>query len=466
MKAVKTSKLRFIFEKYQIMSAAFVCLFGVSIFFFFSSTISDFLGRYLQVLPSYTGGEICADFMDSSSDDYGAGNLQYPSNAKFKEGSLDLIRYTVHQPVINAKWQDSPDYWQLVLEYKSGPSLVRNILVYISLTDLSEMAGTEPLFDSAENVAFDAAHPWDFAVWICDGQGKVFNNKKKVLCTTETYLLDEERTVKIRIPLENEELQKVYGAEKTYHYVLTGAFSLFDRGGFMPIEKRRSISHGGLFNPKEYNSLIPKVYDILGDNGALGTWNPESLQKAQVSPVEVNMHSAKRGRTVDDETKAYIQKVKDLYAESFAGAASPDFSDIESTLQHYEDVMNQNPDDYVSMAYYGSSLAVKGGNSSVVQAVALVHKAYEYLDKAAGLAYDKDGEIDVLMNRGSVSNSVPEGVFGKSLSGAQDFMRIVSLTDDEKLKAYCYVMAYECYKKCGKDTQAMLALQESKKLVE
>ena len=52
------------------------------------------------------------------------------------------------------------------------------------------------------------------------------------------------------------------------------------------------------------------------------------------------------------------------------------------------------------------------------------------------------------------------------MSGAQDFMRIVSLTDDEKLKAYCYVMAYECYKKCGKDTQAMLALQESKKLVE
>ena len=70
------------------------------------------------------------------------------------------------------------------------------------------------------------------------------------------------------------------------------------------------------------------------------------------------------------------------------------------------------------------------------------------------------------MNRASVSASVPEQVFGKAASGAEDFMRIVSLTENETLKAYCYVMAYECYQKCGKETQAILALQEAQKMVQ
>ena len=99
-------------------------------------------------------------------------------------------------------------------------------------------------------------------------------------------------------------------------------------------------------------------------------------------------------------------------------------------------------------------------------AVALVNESYTYLDKAAQLAAGKEGEIEVLMNRASVSASVPEQVFGKSATGAEDFMRIVSLTDDASLKAYCYVMAYECYLKCGKETQAILALQEAQKMVQ
>ena len=55
---------------------------------------------------------------------------------------------------------------------------------------------------------------------------------------------------------------------------------------------------------------------------------------------------------------------------------------------------------------------------------------------------------------------------GKAAAGAEDFMRIVSLTEDQALKAYCYVMAYECYQKCGKETQAILALQEAQKMVQ
>ena len=118
------------------------------------------------------------------------------------------------------------------------------------------------------------------------------------------------------------------------------------------------------------------------------------------------------------------------------------------------------------MPFYGSSLAIKGGLSNVMKAVALVNEAYTYLDKAAQLAAGREGEIEVLMNRASVSASVPEQVFCKAQSGAEDFMKIISLTDDINLKSYCYVMAYECYTSCGKDSQAFLALQEAKKMIE
>lgn len=75
------------------------------------------------------------------------------------------------------------------------------------------------------------------------------------------------------------------------------------------------------------------------------------------------------------------------------------------------------------------------------------------------------------MNRASVSASVPEQVFGKAESGAEDFMRIILLSDaknpdDKNLKAYCYVMAYECYKKRGNESKAFLALQEAKNMLE
>ena len=141
-------------------------------------------------------------------------------------------------------------------------------------------------------------------------------------------------------------------------------------------------------------------------------------------------------------------------------------SSTDEGLALYKQKLADNPDDFVSMAYYGSFLAMKGGESSVVKAVAFVNEAFDYLDKAAELAAGQEGEIDVLMNRGSVSASVPEQVFGKAQTGAEDFMRIVSLTTDTNLKAYCYVMAYECYNACGKETQANLVLQEAKKMVE
>ncbi len=453
--------------KWTVAKTVFSCFFGVSLFFIFSSVPSNFIGNFLHVDPSFTGGLVCADFMDSIGDDKGAGEklaLRYPLNKSFLEGSLDLVRYTVHEPVINARWQQSSEYWQLALEYKSGPADVRNIMIYIDADNI-QGGSTEPLFDSAEKVCFDPEHPWDFALWICADQAKLYDSTGDFICSTEYYNLNNGSQIKVRIPLRDKRIQKILGARKTWHYVLTGAYSQFDRGAFMPLEKKPAMAHGGMKNSKEFNNLVPPLYDVIGPNETLASWKSETFEKARLSPVEASMTAHKKSKSEEEQNKAFIEEVKETYAQSIGSQVQMP-STTDEGLDLYKQKLVDNPDDFVSMAYYGSFLAMKGGESSVVKAVALVHEAFTYLDKAVELCAGQEGEIDVLMNRGSVSASVPEQVFGKAQTGAQDFMRIVSLTTDTRLKAYCYVMAYECYNACGKETQANLVLQEAKKMVE
>ena len=465
---------------------AFISFFGIMFFFINSSTLMNFLGKYLHLHPMYTGGIVAADVYDTAGDDNGNGNLVYPANAAFEKGSLDLIRYTVHEPLLDAKWQQNAEYWQLELEYMHSPANVRNIMIYIDLNNVQDGC-TEPLFDSAENVSFNPENAWDIAIWISGGKGKVYDSQKVFLCNTEYYELDGGKTIRINIPMQNEYLQAVYGATKTYHYVLTGGVSQFDRGGFMPIEKRRSNSRGGTKNAREYNALIPKVYDVLGENSQLGTWNPQDFSKALLVPVEVEMHpfaatgkawnGNRTGGNAADE--AFMQKVFDEYAK-YAPKTDCMYEAPEEYAVTLKKKITENPDDYVSMAYYGSCLALQGGQASVLQAVALVNESFEYLDKAAELSNGKPGEIDVLMNRASVAYSVPNDVFGKTETAASDFMRIISLykeifgeNEEELAKpenkyalAYCYVMASKCYKTLGRQTDEILALQEAKKLIE
>ena len=188
---IKTALSNFLY-KYKLVKISVFSLFGISIFFIFSSDLSDLLGNYLKVHPSFTGGEIAGDFIDASGDDYGAGGdfaLRYPLNNAFKKCSLDIIRYTVHKPVFNARWQQSAEYWQLDIEYKGGNAAVRNSMIYIDLDNVEE-GSSKTLFESAEKVCFDSEHKWDFAIMICAENGKVFDSNGNYLCDVEMYLLN------------------------------------------------------------------------------------------------------------------------------------------------------------------------------------------------------------------------------------------------------------------------------------
>lgn len=466
-------KIKSVFGKIHTATTAFSCFFGIAIFFIFSSTLGKFLTKALNlhVLPSYTGGEICGDFFDASNDDKGAGNLVYPSHSAFEAGSMDLIRYKVHEPVWNAKWTQNSEYWQLDLEYAAGPDFVRNTMIYIDLDNIQDGC-SETLNEESEQVVIPSENAWDFAVWLSNGEGKVFNSKKEYICNTEYYVMENGRTVKIRIPLANKQLQKIFTAKKSYHYVLTGGFSQFDRGGFMPIEKRKSLSHGGVESSASYNRLIPKVYDVLGENSQLATWNAVDFTKAELVPVEVEMKAAKIKNSSKNEISDFVLNTKDNYYALMREKGNQGFGDdLDAAEQKYAKLLKENPEDYVAMANYGSLIAMKGGRSSVMQAVAYVNKAFEYLDKACILAYGNENEMEVLLNRGSVCASVPEQVFHQSEKGAEDFMRLAMLEkdfpdSDKTILTYYYVMSYECYLKAGKETEALLALQLAKKVIE
>ena len=368
------NKIRY---SWKMLTTVFTCFFGISLFFICSSVPQNFIAHFLHVDPTYTGGLVSSDFINSSE-------------------KSSLLRYTVHQPVTNARWQQAAEYWQLDLEFKSDAGDFQNINIFIDADNIGDF-----------NEGAEAGG--DFELRINDGQGKLYDGSGNLICNTEYYKLNDGRIIKIRIPIEDRRVQKLLAAKKTRHFIYQ-------------------------------DSCYPLV-------------------------IEASMKSHKKTKSEEQKDKAYINYVKGLYAEN-QSAQSVQNKTTDENLDFYKEKISSDPEDFVSLAYYGSWLAVKGGESSVMKAVALVNEAYTYLDKAAQMAIGQEGEIDVLMNRASVSASVPEQVFGKAAAGAEDFIRIVSLTENEILKAYCYVMAYECYQKCGKETQSILALQEAQKMVQ
>lgn len=392
---MKFESVKKFFYGLKVARTSLVCVLGVPMFFVFSEVPANFIGGFLRVDPSYTGGLVAEELVDPIG------------NAGERGG---LVRYTVHQPVTGARWQKSAEYWQVVFDFNGAPAKKQ-----------------ETVYIAADNMA-DSARPWNFALKIDGGQGKVYDNKGALICAAEVYPLNGGEQVKARIPLQDKRLQALLGAKKTWHSIELG-----------------------------------------GESGGAGNAG------GRAAPVEARMAAQKKknGQAAADE--AFVERVKKIYegAANNSGASDSSATDdgdpmaaINAALQKYEQKIKENPNDYISLANYGSWLAKKGGESSALKAMKLVKDAYVYLDKAAELCAGKEGEIEVLMNRASVSASVPEMVFKKSEVGANDFTKAASLSDNKVLKAYCHVMAYECYKKCNKESKAFLALQEAKKALE
>ena len=354
----------------RIGFCAFACIFSITFFFFNSDTVNRWLAGALNlhVHPSYTGGKVLADFYD------------------IKNGS-GLLRYSVHEPVRDAKWQQNAEYWQLDLEYESAEdaAAATNTSLYISTDN-----GLSIIVDNAE----------------------VFNSAGDFLCKCEIQKADGGKIVKIRIPLQNKEVQKVYGSKQTTHSV-TG-----------------------------FNGQASYCVDMTGKNA--NNKDDTAQRIAQIKALCQN-------EAITDEE------------------SNTKFSSNKEAADYYLKKIEENPKDAISMAYYGAYCARIGGESSAMKALSLVNKAFLYLDKAVELAHDTQDEIEVLLNRAGVCAAVPEVVFQKSQTGGKDYERIAELMSQNakaKQASYYYALAAECYAKAGNNTKVQLALQKAENMIQ
>lgn len=479
---------------------AVVAIFGITSFMMYY----DIIGRSLQsvlhlkINPSFIGGTVAAVFYDPVGDDHGYGNLAQPVHKDFVPGSLDLVRYTVHEPVYNAQWSNLTDYWQLDLAFGGSSDSFRNIRIYID-ADCDANGSTETKDAFAEGVEFDSLSPWDYVLSVHDRQGTLESCDKTISVPLVVMPSHSKKELTVRIPLANRVLQSLYEASETRHYILVGAWSPWGEDGFAEVQEQKEAS--GL----TVSSFTPKIYDILTIDGIsqeelLSAWDDDSLTIPVVYPVVVAMHknsNTTSGVMVGASKKNLAEledaAAKETAAEKRASLALFDVPPADETEyaiaafnagksieaeKAFDAILKKNPDSAIAVAYKGSLIAQKASDVSPLAAVDLVANAYGYLDRAVTLASDPVSRITAYLNRAYVSKSVPDLVFGKALQGAEDFLaateemkkigvsRAVGEAGDlaaDLAGGYCN--AALCYEIAGKKDEAETWFREAARVI-
>jgi hypothetical protein len=492
----------------KIIPAVFclaLALFGVPVFFIQSGFLSRVLvsATGLRVDPAFTGGEAAARIYDDLGDDTGDGSLTYPSDRVFVPGSLDIVRYTVYEPVYYAQWVEPREYWHLELHFADGEAAPRTVMIYIDM-DGDGRGRLNTLDVSAEEIEFDPLHPWDWALRLAHGEGTLFipaaarrdgqrfppGEQGRDFETIPVRVFNNGKISKIRIPLERRETHIAYTSEKTWHYVLLGGYDGLGRGMFTTVERRRTNrSGGGASSP-----LVPKIYDMitpesLDQAALLAGWNGETLERALVYPVEISMKGAARiqdaavqgmGEALGARIEADAERSRAEAAAAWAAMdeGTPLFTRAETAFragehdqaeQLFNEMLAAEPDNPGALAYRGSLIALKASGAPVLAAVDLVTQAFRCLDRAVELAADEKEKLTAWLNRGTVSLSVPDMVFNKALSGAGDFLKAAEIyrsRGNNASAAAAYYNAYRCFTAAGKDGEGGTWLREALRLAE
>jgi hypothetical protein len=489
------------------------CTLGIILSFYYGESLQKMLNSVLKikVYEPFIGGKTIESFYDPLNDDTGTGTAVYPANSFYAPGNLDLVLYTVHEPVYHAPWQDIQEYWQLDLEFRTGfldaqnPCYNKTVCIYID-TDGDKKGSVQTVFANAELVSFDSKHPWDIALLIAGNTGQVYNIDGEIIDTLEVVYSNTGKKIFVRVPLTKKELQPLYTAKNTYHYVLVGAYSQLDKGNLLPFTKRKTRTSGGGLS----NNLMPKVYDMLYDGDqkqVLSSWDENSFSYAQISPISVVMTSKKNTTiTVSTQKIQELQKEAEtislvlkkqnetryeelLHQKNLSVMEKEELAelaftvrDLEIAEQMYDQLLlsdNENPS---YLAYKGSLESMKGSDASPISAIAAVNKGYTFLDKAIELTAsvsekNKEGRaskkeithrLNALLNRGGCSQSVPNNVFMKASEGAQDYLEVAELAKsigNDILCAQSYYDAALCFSLDEKLTESQIWKRESARLV-
>jgi len=474
-----------------------IVLFGITFAFIYSDIIERSFQSIakLETAPAFTGGRVVEVFYDTVGDDHGFGGLQYPSHPDFVPGSLDLVRYTVHEPVYNAKWSDLPDYWQLDLSFSAKGNQVRNIRIYID-ADGDGKGKNVPRDEMAEGITFDPSAPWDYVVAVQGLKGSLFSADGKFSVPLFVISRNHDKDLVIRIPLSDRRLNGLFTVNRTAQYVCVGGWTPWGRDGYIPVALRSAAGSGG----GAPSSLTPKIYDYLAPESRtqekmLSSWNGDTLDIPVVFPVIVGMRANNAGKQMNKNTDfVQIEKLTALVAaeaeetrHAFAKALdncsdtnSVEYAEFQfragkrkEAETTFDRILLLQPDNAKALVYKGSLIALRGSDAPPLAAVDIIAEAYRYLDRAVALAKQSDEILAARINRANVSQSVPDIVFGKAVEGAADFLAVAAeyrLLDGGKNSyvgeiATAYLNAALCFEIGGKDEDAGSWYREAARLV-
>lgn len=286
-------------------------------------------------------------------------------------------------------------------------------------------------FSSVDVVIKDASGE-DYVLNIGKDKTVLVDGDGKIVCSCENYFLEDGKHVKTRIPLKEKRLQKLYTAPNTVHTVYVGDELQLAQNVDMKSKEMKK-------NMKDSIERIKNAYNEMRNS--------------------VTFDDLKTGDAEFDQAYFYFNENEPEKAEPL-----------------FKAMVEKDEKNPVANAYYGSCLAIRGGKSNVFTAMGLVKKSYTYLDKGVQLSQGKDCEVDCLMNRAEVSESVPNAVFGKAEQGALDFLRCAEIyerrtegtiisEEDKVVIAYCYASAAECYLILSKESEAALVLKKGEKIM-
>jgi hypothetical protein len=433
----------------------------------------------LRVDPRFSGGTELRRFYDPEGDDSGAGSLVRPKGEFYSGvGALDLLKYVVYEPELDAAWSSPRQFWQLAVTLSSFADAGKaplgfsaaSIRIYVST---GGPGSTETAVPRAELVGFDPAWPWDVMVEI-DGW-----HETALLRTADGRLsrriplisVPERKTVYVRLPLDIPETKRILDGRATRHYVIVCGYDPLASGLVLPVKEEASSSAGGGAS----SSLTPRVWDVLAPSAVeqarqLSSFDEAGFRYAVLEPVV-----AERGNPGIDLAalgeKARVEGVSDEAARrSEALKKASDLDPIVSGTalfvlgeygragERFAEVLAREAGNPVALAYSGSILAMKGGKaSSPLDAVRFVNEGFALLDRAVAAA-KTDFEVETArMNRASVGAAVPEAVFGKSAAAGVDFRDAAAIAEtrgDGRAAGDRLVASGEAFERAGNEGEA------------
>jgi tetratricopeptide (TPR) repeat protein len=472
--------------------------------YIFQGPLVDVVGRTLRVKidPRFSGGEVLAKFLDPMDDDRGEGALTYPDLPAFQgKKYLDIVKYTVHQPVLNSGGGETPDFWQMDVTFADVGNPLNAPLgfshpvihIYIDI-DGKEGGSTQTARPDAELVSFDPSHPWDFMIHVDgfagDGKGYIVSYDQAYKRAVQVFFVEDTKTVYARVELDDARIKRILDERPTFHYVVVGAFDPISAGGFMSVLENSGPRNGG----GARSSLTPRIFDWVEPEGAgqdryLSSYDQTSGAYATVVPIEVKRgikesdSSRKEGdKSAAEQLVIYREKLRLEqsevrpvdYAAGVRQLLAKGVGGMELVEAYYQAQMFEQAEEasrrileispghagaalYLAMAASGQS----GQQKSPMKAMDLVNKAFALYEKALPLCKTPEERLNLYLQRGRYAAAVPEAIFRKSAAAAADFLNAAAIVKNQpsspqqsSLLADCFINAAKAFARSGNADEA------------